>query len=135
MSFKKYMSKNLITRLCLLLALIGAAAAFDVYHSSNPKSAGNMHKTPASDENETNKTFFCNQVSTFNLKTPPSGLSFRFRFACTQDKFLLKHYNLRTFQLMKAETENSCLLEVCSFQSFPFNRVLYSSPDDTPPLS
>ncbi|MFY9151119.1 MAG: hypothetical protein WAO52_03825 [Prolixibacteraceae bacterium] len=134
MDFKKYISKHFILRFCLMLALVGAAAVFDMYHSANQKIADNIRKIPVQDSTESGKTFYCNQIPTFNLKTSTTELSVRFRFAFTQDKFLQKHYNLRTFQLLKAETLNSSFPVVCSFHSLPFNRELYQSPDDTPPL-
>jgi len=135
MNLKKYISKSFIMRLCLLFVLVGAAAVFDMYHAANQKLAEKIHKIPSPDETETNKTFFCNQVPTYNLKTSGTVFSVRLRFACTHDKFLVKYYNLRTFQLMKAESLHSFFPSVCSFHSLPFNRVLYASPDDTPPLS
>lgn len=135
MQFKKYISNSFIMRLTLLLALVAAAAVFDMYHSANQKLTEKIRKIPVSDETETNKTFVCTQVPTINLKTLGSEFSVRFRYACTQDKFLLKYYNLRTFQMMKAEALHSSFPVICSFHSLPFNRVLYASPDDTPPLA
>lgn len=135
MVFKKYMSKHILLRLCLLLAMVSAAAVFDVYHAANQKFADTIRKMPAKKDVDNSKMFFCNQVNTYNLKTAAGEFSVRFRFFCTQDKFLLKHYNLRTFQLMKAESMHSLFPVVCSFHSLPFNRELYASPDDTPPLS
>lgn len=135
MNFNKYISKHFLLRLCLLLLLVGAAALFDMYHTANQKIAEKIHNIPSPNETEANKTFICNQVSSFNLRTLGTEFSIRFRFAYTQDKFLLKHYNLRTFQLMKAEAVHSSFPKVHSFHSLPFNRVLYASPDDTPPLS
>ena len=135
MVFKKYISKHFILRLCLLILLIGSAAVFDMYHASNQKLADSLTKVPAKKDMEGCKMSFCNQVNTYNLKTPAGEFSIRFRLAYTQDKFLLKHYNLRTFQLMKAESLHSFFPVICSFHSLPFNRELYSSPDDMPPLS
>lgn len=135
MSLKKYMSKHFIIRVCLMLAFIGAAAVFDMYHAANQKIAEKTQRIPSPGDAETNKIFFCNQVPAFNLKTLGTEFSVRFRFAYSQDKFLLKHYNLRTFQLMKAEAVHSFFPVCCPFHSLPFNRVLYSSPDDTPPLT
>lgn len=134
MDLKKYISKHFILRFCLMLALVGAAALFDMYHSANQKIVENIRRIPAQDSKEGNKTFYCNQIPTFNLKTSPTEHSVRFSFAFTQNKFLQKHYNLRTFQLLKAETLISGFPVVCSFHSLPFNRELYESPDDTPPL-
>lgn len=135
MNLKKYISKYFIMRFCLLLLLVGGAAVFDLYHVANQKISDNVQKTPSSENDESNKVFFCNQLPAYNLKTASSDFSVRFRLAYSQDKFLLKHYNLRTFQLMKAETVHCFVPSVCSFHSLPFNRVLYASPDDTPPLS
>lgn len=135
MIFKKYLSKHFLLRLCLLITLIGAAAVFDMYNATNQKLTDSDMKIPFNKDVDAGKMFFCNQVNNFNLKTVAGEFSVRFRFACTQDKFLLKHYNLRTFQIMKAESVHSFFPTLCSFHSLPFNRVLYSSPDDTPPLS
>ena len=135
MNVKKYMTKHLLMRLCLLLALVGAAAVFDMYHASNQKLAEKIRKIPVPGEVGNQKIYICNQVPSYNLKTSVTEFSVRFRFAYTQDKFLLKHYNLRTFQLMKAETLLSFFPAGCSLHALPFTRVLYSSPDDTPPLS
>lgn len=131
----KYLSKHFISRFCLLLLLVAAAAVFDMYHVSNQKLADSLSKAPAKKDIDGCKMFFCNQVNTYNLKTPAGESSVRFRLAYTQDKFLVKHYNLRTFQLMKAESLHSFFPVICSLHSLPFNRVLYSSPDDMPPLS
>jgi hypothetical protein len=135
MNLRKYISKHFITRICLLLLLVSGAAVFDLYHVANQKLSDNVRKKPATDEAESNKVFFCNQLPTYNLKTAGNDFTVRFRFLYSQDKFLLKHYNLRTFQVMKAETVHSFFPSVSSFHSLPFNRVLYASPDDTPPLS
>lgn len=135
MHFKKYISKHLIMRFCMLLALIGAAAVFDMYHTVNTNLADSIHRLPSHDESGSGKTFYCNQIPSFNLKISSSEISFRFRYAYTQDKFLLKHYNLQTFQILKAERINSPFSPVFSSHFLPFNRVLYASPDDTPPLS
>ena len=135
MNLKKYISKHSIMRLCLLLLLVSGAAVFDIYHVTNQKIADNIRKKPATDGAESNKVFFCNQLPTYNLKTAGADFTVRFRLSFSQDKYLLKHYNLRTFQLMKAETVHCFVPSVCSFHSLPFNRVLYASPDDTPPLS
>lgn len=136
MVFKKYISKLFILRLCLLFALIGSAAVFDMYHAGNNKSADPITKMPVEKDVNAWKMYFCNPVNTFNFKTPAGdNFSILCRFAISQDKFLLRHYNLRTFQLMKAESLHSFLSVVCSFKSLPFNLLLYSIPDDKPPLS
>lgn len=135
MIFKKYCSKHFLLRLLLLIALIGSAAVFDMYHSVNQKLTKSASKVPAKQDVQGSKMFFCNQTNTFNLKTPASEFSVRFKLAFTQDKFLVKYYNLRMFQLMKAESVHSSFPVFCSFHSLPFNRVLYFSPDDIPPLS
>lgn len=135
MNLKKYISKHFIMRICLLLLLVSGAAVFDLYHVANQKLSDNVRKKPVTDEAENNKVFFCNQLPTYNLKTAGNDFQIRFRLSYSQDKFLLKHYNLRTFQMMKAETVQCFVPSVCSFHSLPFNRVLYASPDDTPPLS
>ena len=134
MNLKKYISKHFVMRLILLIALVGSAALFDVYHQVNQIAAGNTKKTPVSNETEANKLFFCNQAPVFNLKTLGSDFSVKIRMTCTQHKFLLKYYNLRTFQMVKAESLQTSFPSLSSYHALPFNRVIYSSPDVTPPL-
>lgn len=135
MAFKINISRPVLLRLCLLIALIGSAAVFDMYLASHQKSTEPVTQAPADKDLDAGEMYFCNQVNPNNLKTPAGEFSVRFRLAYTHNKFLLKHYNLRTFQLMKAESLHSFFPVVCSFHSLPFNRVLYASPDDMPPLS
>jgi hypothetical protein len=119
----------------MLIALLGSAALFDMYHSSSQKSIGSQTRLPDKDQADGLKMYVCNQISSYNLKTPANEFSVRFKLAYTQDKFLLKHYNLRTFQMMKAESLRTSFPVLCSYHSLAFNRVIYFSPDDTPPLS
>lgn len=135
MIFKVNISKHFLLRLCLLMALIGSAAVFDMYLARHQKTAEPVTQAPSDKNLDGGEMYFCNQVNPYNLKTPAGEFSVRFRLTCTQNKFLLKHYNLRTFQLMKAESLHSFFPVVCSFHALPFNRVLYASPDDMPPLS
>lgn len=135
MNLKKYISKHVLLRISLLIALIGAAALFDMYHTGNQKLADTIRKIPLPKDLDSGKIYFCNPVNTINLKNPATELSVSFRFYCTQDKFLLKYYNLRTFQLMKAESAQTVYSAARSFHSLPFNRLIYNNPDDTPPLS
>ncbi|MGE5393949.1 MAG: hypothetical protein ACM3P1_04340 [Candidatus Saccharibacteria bacterium] len=135
MVIKKYCSKQFILRLCMLIALLGSAALFDMYHATNQKSTNPHAKLPVQNQGDGLKMYVCNQINTYNLKTPSNEFSIRFKLAYTQDKFLLKHYNLRTFQMMKAESLHTSFPVLCSFHSLAFNRVIYFSPDDTPPLS
>ena len=134
MNLSKYISRSLIIKVCLLFALIASAVVFDMYHKVNQSFAKNSNKLPYSGESDNNKVFFCNQVTSFNLKTLGSENPIRLRFDVQQDKFLVKYYNLRTFQIMKEETSHISLSAVRYFHSLPYKRVLYSSPDDTPPL-
>ena len=135
MKFKKYISKHFLLRFSLLLMLVGSAALFDMYHASKQSLADSLQKEPKQDESETNKVFYYNQSPINSFKTPVSDFSVRFKHACTQNKFLRKHYNLRTFQIMKAEALHQLNPSVHSFHAFPYNRVIYTKSDDTPPLS
>jgi len=132
---RKYISKHFIIRLSMLIALISAAAVFDMYNTPDSLLVRKVTDAPKSDDTDSGKVFFCSQIPSNTLKTSVNDFVIRFRFSCSENKFLLKYYNLRTFQMMKAETVHSFFPSVSSFHSLPFNRVLYSSPDDTPPLS
>lgn len=112
-----------------MFALIGAAAIFDIYHSTDPSNEINK-KDPVNQEAIISKIIYCNQIPTFNLKTAGSEVNNKFSLSYSHDKFLIKHYNHRTFQIMKAESLLSFFPVIRSFSSLPFNRDIYSSPDD-----
>jgi hypothetical protein len=135
MNLKKYLSKHLIVRLIVLFSLIGAAAIFDLYNATNCDFPETEQTSPEPENKGFGQLFFYNQVNSFNLKLTAHELSVRFRFAFSENKFLVKHYNLRTFQLMKAESIVSSFPSMSRFHYLPFNRLVYSSPDDTPTLS
>jgi hypothetical protein len=117
-----------------LVAVVALAAVFDVYHNASQDVGKHTKKASSSNESEASKVFFCSQVPGHNPKTPGNENPVRLRCSANQDKFLLKYYNQRTFQLMKAETAHSSVFAVRHFMSLPFKRVSFSSPDDTPPL-
>jgi hypothetical protein len=135
MGLKKFMSKQLVLRFVMLMILVGGAAVYDLSHASDQKLIKHTHPKPSPQEPDNFKTFFCNQVPVYNLKITPSETTIRFRFACTEDKFLLHYFNLRTFQMMKAEAVTACFTSIGLFHSLPFNKVLYANPDDVPPLA
>lgn len=130
--FSKYISKGLLVRLALLFAMIAAAALFDFYHTSPGRKTVANHQA---NEPESGKICFFSQANSNNLKVSGTDFVARSRFVCTENRFLLKHHNLRAFQIMKAETVSVCFSAEQSFHSLPYRRVLYMSPDDTPPVS
>lgn len=128
----RYISKRLLVRLAMLFAMIAAAALFDLYHTSPGNKIAASHQA---NEPESGKICFYSQTNPNNLKVTSNDFVARSRFACTENKFLLKHHNSRTFQIMKAETVSVCFSAESSFHSLPFRRIFYLSPDDTPPVS
>jgi hypothetical protein len=133
MNLSKYISKTFIIKLALLGMMVAFAALFDMYHQVEQNENKSTSKVPVQSDSE--KVFFCNQVNNFNIKTLGTEFQIRLRFTVDQDKFLIKHYNQRTFQMMKAETSLATVTSVRDFHSIPYRRFFYSSPDDTPPLA
>jgi hypothetical protein len=117
-----------------MLALVSSAAIFDMCHQPTLLPGRTTQKLPVKKDGETNKLVFYNPVTSYNLKITGSECWPRMRFSCMQDKFLLKYYNQCTFQLMKTEASLSLIPSICLFHVLPFNRQIYFSPDDTPPL-
>lgn len=135
MNLSKYISRNFVIKFSLLIAVVALAAIFDMYHQVNVGITKAASKAPVQKDSENNKVFFCSQATNFNFKVSATENPIRLRFSINQDKFLIKYYNQRTFQITKAETSHVSYSTVRYFHALPYKRVLYSSPDDTPPLA
>lgn len=120
MNFRRYISKKIILRVLTVVAVVLSAALFDALHTGSEKLVDEMHQRSESQFLHSNHVFFYIQVSHFKLKKGADKLFSGLLFAVTQNEFLTKYHNCRTFHLLKAEAlkERLPLDRVIHFMEF-----------------
>jgi hypothetical protein len=114
----------------MALAVVLSAILFDALHEGSEKLVDEMHQRSESQFLYSSHVFFYNQISHFKLKKGADKLFSGFLFAATQNEFLTKFHNCRTFHLLKAESLRERLPLVRIIHFMEFNTCHHASPDD-----
>ena len=91
MNIKKNITKKLVLRLAIFIAIIGAATLFDVYFDSNLDQFEDINSESQQGSTKGGKMFFVNQVSTVNAKTSFQKNTHRKLQVKSHDKFIQKY--------------------------------------------
>ncbi|WP_423130417.1 hypothetical protein [Gaoshiqia sp. Z1-71] len=135
MELKKYISKTLRLRLLLFFAAIGLAVLFDVYHEGSGRLINELENRSETVNMQNAQVFFYNPVNTFKLLSGTDKLFTGLIFAASQNDFLTKYHNCRTFYLLKAESvnEHPSFLFMAHFMKYNFCH--HANPDDYPSVA
>ena len=135
MNIKKNISKKLILRLALFIAVIGVATLFDVYFENNPEKLKEMQAESADNTGGQSKIYFVSQVNTINAKTSAQKNTGRKLQVKLHDKYIQKYHQLRNFQVLKAEVKTQTSPLILSYHYLVFENYFFTVPDDEPLIS
>lgn len=135
MDFKKKISKKIVLKLALFVAVIGLATLFDHYFDKNSEEAKEIEAS-SSKENQDHKTLvFISQSLNIGVKTTVEKTVPRKFQLKSQDKFIQKYYQLRNYQVLKAEVQTLTTPLISTYHYLAFKNYFYSVPDDIPLIS
>jgi len=134
MNFKKYISRKLILRLLLFLAVVLSAVLFDTFHEGSVKLVNETHQRSDSHDMQAGRVFFYNPVSSFKIRSGADKLFSGLIFAASRNEFLSEYHNCRTFHLLKKEALQERLPFLMMAHFMKFNSSHHSSPDDDPSI-
>lgn len=120
----------MILRTLTVLAVVLSAVLFDALHEGSEKLVDETHQRSESRFLHSSHVFFYNQISHFKLRKGADKLFLGLLFAATQNEFLTKYHNCRTFHLLKAESLKAYLPLVRVIHFMEFNTCHHSGPDD-----
>ena len=135
MDIKKYISKKLLLRLAFFVAIIGVATLFDLYFENNPEKLKVIQTESADNTDVQSIAYFITQTNTFDVKTSSQKNTGRKLQVQSHIKFVQKYYQLRNFQVLKAEVQTQTSPLILSYHYLVFKNYFFTTPDDDPLIS
>ncbi|MCF6332475.1 MAG: hypothetical protein L3J11_04245 [Draconibacterium sp.] len=133
--FKKKISKKLLLRLALFVAVIGVASMFDVYFENNPEKLVDIQDDSADNNGDQGKIYFVGQSNSVDFKTFDQKNFGRKLQVKSHDKFIQKNYQQRNYQILKAEVQKQTTPLILSYHYLVFKNYFFTDPDDDPLIS
>ena len=119
-------------RLALFMAVIGMASLFDFYFDDNQLKPEETETGSANKESKQEKIILISQSINLDLKTPVQKTIVRKFLVKSQDKLIQKYYQLRNYQVLKAEIQTQTTPLINTYHYLAFKNYFYSIPDDIP---
>jgi len=135
MNVKVKISKKLLLRLTVFMAVIGAAVLLDVYFENSPAEFVNIQKESDEETTEPAVVYLISQSSSVGFKTSIQKTSFRTLLVKSHDKFLRKYHHLRNYQVFKAEAKKQTTPLILSYHYLVFQNYFFTHPDKDPLIS
>lgn len=135
MDIKKKISKKLILRLALFVAVIGMASLFDIYFDESNINPAKTETSQSNDEKKQEKIVLISQVTNFDIKTQVQKACVRKLQLKQHDKLIQKYYQLRNYQVLKAEVQTQTTPLINTYHYLAFKNYFFSVPDDIPLIS
>lgn len=119
-------------KLALFAVVIGIATLFDIYFDDKHVEIQETEANSPDDEKEQDTILLISQSSNLGAKTSVSKTVVRKLQLKSQDKFIQKYYQLRNFQVLKAEVQTQTTPLISSYHFLAFKNYFYSIPEDVP---
>jgi hypothetical protein len=132
MNIEKKISKKVILKLALFAAVIGIAALFDFYFDNSQVDVNEIETGSPENEKEQGSILLINQTINSGAKASASKTIVRKPQIKSHDKFIQKYYQLRNYQVLKAEVQTQTAPLINAYHYLAFKNYFYSLPDDIP---
>lgn len=132
MDFKNKISRKVVLKLAVFVAVIGLATLFDHYFDKNTAEAKEIESRSTKENQEQKSLVFISQSSNIGVKTTVEKTVPRKIQVKSQDKFIQKYYQLRNYQVLKAEVQTQTTPLINTYHYLAFKNYFYSVPDDIP---
>lgn len=119
-------------RLAVFVAVIGLASLFDVYFDEDYAALNEIEAEANENSRESNTIYLINQTNTVVLKTSVQFATGKKLQLKSQDKFIQKYYQLRNYQVLKAEVQTQTAPLINTYHYLAFKNYFFSDPDDDP---
>lgn len=132
MDIKRKISKKIVLRLALFMAVIGLASLFDIYFENDKVEIVEIEAGSSESEKEKDSILLISQSTNFGAKTSENKTWVRKLQVKSHDKFIQKYYQIRNYQVLKAEVQTQTTPLINSYHYLAFKNYFYSIPDDVP---
>jgi len=131
-NIKRKISKKIVLQLALFAAVIGMATLFDIYFDKNELESAEIESSQSKEEKGPDTILLISQTSNFGAKTFEQKIFVRKVQIKSHDKFMQKYYQLRNYQVLKAEVQTQTAPLINAYHYLAFKNYFYSIPDDIP---
>jgi len=105
---------------------------FDIYFSDTQVKPEETETGSTREEKRQEKIVLISQATNFDLKTPVQKSVVRKLQLKSHDKYIQKYYQLRNYQVLKAEVQTQTTSLINTYHYLAFKNYFYSIPDDIP---
>jgi hypothetical protein len=114
------------------VAVIGLASLFDIYFDDKHVEIEETEANSPEDEKEQGTILLISQSTNLGAKTSVNKTVVRTIQLKSHDKYIQKYYQLRNYQVLRAEVQNQTAPLINSYHYLAFKNYFYSVPDDVP---
>lgn len=132
MNIKRKISKKIVLRLALFVAVIAMASLFDIYFDDTSIKTEETETGSAKEEKKQERIVLISQSTNLDLRTQVQKTVVRKIQLKSHDKYIQKYYQLRNYQVLRAEVQNQTAPLINSYHYLAFKNYFYSVPDDIP---
>ncbi|WP_430973317.1 hypothetical protein [Sunxiuqinia rutila] len=135
MKRRTHISKKIMLRLVVLMALVAGAVVFDLCHDQLPEQVASQTQDTSEHLFDQSQVAYCNPLSSFKMRTGSDRLISKILFSKGQDRFLSAYHNQKAYHVLKAESLNERLPQSARIHFLEFMICHHASSDDNPPLA
>ncbi len=117
-------------QIVLFVAVIATATALDIYFNKNNVEFAEIETESTENTKEQNSILLISQTTNTGVKTLEQKYSSRKFQIKSHDKFVRKNYQLRNFQILKAEVQTQTTPLINSYHYLAFKNFFFTDPDD-----
>ena len=122
----------MVMQLALFMAVIGMATLFDIYSDKNSVEFKEIEASSSENNENQNSILLISQSPNLGVKTLEQKIHVRKFQINSQDRFIQKYYQLRNYQLLKAEVQKQTAPLINSYHYLAYKNYFFTDPDDDP---
>lgn len=122
----------MVMQLALFMAVIGMATLFDIYSDKNSVEFKEIEASSSENNENQNSILLISQSPNLGVKTLEQKILVRKFQINSQDRFIQKYYQLRNYQVLKAELQKQTAPLINSYHYLAYKNYFFTDPDDDP---
>ena len=135
MNIKTEISRRLVLQLAIFAVVIGLAMCFDIYFKDKKVDIAGIETNSSDNSNDQNTVHLITQSMDLGVKTYAQKIVARKIQIKSQDKYIRKYYQLRNYQVLKAEVQKQTTPLINSYHYLAYKNYFFTNPDDIPLIS
>ncbi|WP_319499858.1 hypothetical protein [Draconibacterium sp.] len=128
-------TRRIVVRLAMFMAIIAAALVLDNYFGNNPEEVKKIQAESQEQSNEQSAVYLITQTTSNTIKTFEDRVYSKHTKPQLHDKFLRNYHSIRNYQVFKAEVVNQTTPLISSYHYLVFQNHVFSPEEDSIALS